>query len=352
MAKNHLDLYTDYLAVSFGQTSATGLSALVDGTISHDSITRFLSENHFTSKDLWHHVKKTVRKIEQDDGVLVFDDTIQAKPFTDENDIMCWHYDHSAGRTVRGINLVNCLYHCNDISIPVAFEIVNKSIIQTDASTGRKKRKAEFGKNGLMRSMITTCLDNCLKFSYVLMDSWYSSRENMVFIKDRHDKDFVCALKSNRLVALSRDDWQKGRFTRISDLDWPEEKAVKVWIKEVAFPVLLVREVFKNRDGSSGTLYLACSDLDVDRPDILQIYQKRWNIEVFHKTLKQNAALAKSPTRRVTTQSNHVFAAILATFKLECVKIKQGMNHFELKGKIYLKAIKAAFSEWKTIKTA
>ena len=300
MAKNHLDLYTDYLAVSFGQASATGLSALVDGTVSHDSITRFLSENRFTSKDLWHHVKDTVREIENDDGVLVFDDTIQEKPFTDENDIMCWHYDHSVGRAVRGLNLVTCLYHSNGVSIPVAFEIVNKPVVETDPATGRVKRKTALGKNELMRTMINVSASNCLKFRYILMDSWYSSRENMTFIKCRHEKDFVCAIKSNRLVALSKDDWQKGRFTRISDADWPEEKAVKVWIKEVAFPVLLVREVFKNRDGSSGILYLACSDLDVDRPGILQTYQKRWNIEVFHKTL--SAGKVTNPSRCNTVQ--------------------------------------------------
>ena len=46
-----------------------------------------------------------IRDIEQDDGVLIFDDTIQEKPYTDENDLICWHYDHSQNRTVKGINL-------------------------------------------------------------------------------------------------------------------------------------------------------------------------------------------------------------------------------------------------------
>ena len=36
MDKNLFDLYTDYLLASFGQTTATGLSQLVGGQISHD----------------------------------------------------------------------------------------------------------------------------------------------------------------------------------------------------------------------------------------------------------------------------------------------------------------------------
>ena len=60
------DLYTDYLVTSFSHTTATGLSKLLEGEISHDQVTRFLSSNDFTSKELWNKVKKDVRKIEDD----------------------------------------------------------------------------------------------------------------------------------------------------------------------------------------------------------------------------------------------------------------------------------------------
>jgi hypothetical protein len=45
-----LDLYTDYLLSSFGPTTATGLSKVLDGAVSHDKITRLLSGNDFSSK--------------------------------------------------------------------------------------------------------------------------------------------------------------------------------------------------------------------------------------------------------------------------------------------------------------
>jgi hypothetical protein len=105
MKKADLDLYTDYLLSSYSQTSATGLSAMVDGAVSHDSVTRLLSEREYTSKDLWLQVKSIVRQIEQEDAVLIFDDTIVEKQYTDENEIMCWHFDHSKGRNVLGVNL-------------------------------------------------------------------------------------------------------------------------------------------------------------------------------------------------------------------------------------------------------
>ena len=100
MNKELLDLYTDYLLISFGQTTATGLSKLMDGAISHDQVSRMLASPRMTSKDWWRMVKPQVRKIERADGVMIVDDSIEEKVYTDENEIICWHYDHAKGRNV------------------------------------------------------------------------------------------------------------------------------------------------------------------------------------------------------------------------------------------------------------
>jgi hypothetical protein len=73
-------------------------------------------------------------------------------------------------------------------------------------------------------------------------------------------------------------------------------------------------------------------------------------VEEYHKSLKQNASLAKSPTRTVRTQSNHLFASLLAYIKLETLKFSQRLNHFALKAKIYLAANKAAWTELANMK--
>lgn len=77
-----LDIYTDYLISSFGPTTATNMSRMLEGEISHDEITRFLSRSTFSSSTLWLSVKSAVRDIEKSDGVLIFDDTIVEKPHT------------------------------------------------------------------------------------------------------------------------------------------------------------------------------------------------------------------------------------------------------------------------------
>jgi len=51
------------------------------------------------------------------------------------------------------------------------------------------------------------------------------------------------------------------------------------------------------------------------------IYQKRWKVECYHKSLKQNVSLAKSPTQTEKTQTNHFFAALCGYIKLEMLKV-------------------------------
>ena len=114
MDKQLLEIYSDYLISSFSHTTATGLSALLDNKISHDKTTRFLSSSDYDSKDLWLLVKKQTRSVENDDGCIIFDDTIQEKAYTDENEIITWHFDHTKNRMVKGANILNCLYSVDE----------------------------------------------------------------------------------------------------------------------------------------------------------------------------------------------------------------------------------------------
>ncbi len=127
MNKELLNLYTDYLISSFGATTATGLSNLLDGRVSHDQITRMLAGQKQGSAELWQLVKPQVRKMQSDEGVMIIDDSIEEKPYTDENDIVCWHYDHSKDRLVKGINFMTALYHSQGMSLPVGFTLIAKT---------------------------------------------------------------------------------------------------------------------------------------------------------------------------------------------------------------------------------
>jgi hypothetical protein len=341
--KELLDLYSDYLISSFGPTTGTGMAELLGGSISHDRIQRFLSRQDFTAGDLWRLVKPHVRSIQQADGALIVDDSIAEKPYTDENDIICWHYDHAHDRQVKGINFLTALYHAAGISLPVGFRVVAKTEEYVDKKSGKPKRRSPMSKNEHYQALLRQAKQNQVPFDFVLNDVWYASAENMMFVKHELEADFVMPLKANRKVAVSREDKQQGRYLRVDSLTLEAGAVQLVYLEGVDFPLALVKQVFANEDGSSAIQYLVCSDIHLTGDQIVTIYRKRWNVEPFHKSLKQNASLEKSPTQTVRTQTNHLFAAFCGYIKLELLKVSTQLNHFALKSKLYLRALQLAF---------
>lgn len=354
-----LDLYSDYLIASFRLATATGLSETLDGALSHDQISRFLGQGLFDQKDYWKCVKALIRQIEHPDGIIKIDDTIEAKPHSTENDLICWHHDHSkqgADKNVKGINIINFLYQSplvelDYVSVPVAFELIQKTEEWYDQKSKKVKRRSPVSKNELVRTrLLTLQRRNKVQFKYILWDSWFSSAENFTFVHEELQKYFVAALKSNRKVALSEEDKLQGKYHRVDTLPVQKNQAIPVWLKGLEFPVRLTKQVFTNKDGSQGELYLVTNDLELTAEATSTIYQSRWGVEELHKSLKQNVGLEQSPTKLEVTQSNHIFAAMIAWTKLEMLsKIKQ-TNHFALKTQLYVKALKASFEHLQQLK--
>jgi hypothetical protein len=354
--QKEMDLYTDYLLSSFGQVTGTGLSNLLEGSISHDKITRMLSGGRYCSRELRQEVKPDVRKHEREDACLIFDDTIISKPYTDENELICWQRYHSKNRNEKGINLLTAFYHTQSIDsseplrIPIAFECVKKTVRFSEIKTRREKRQSPVTKNEMMRSMIEQAIENQhLKFRYVLADSWFSSSENMLFI-DKKKKYFIMDMKSNRKCMFATHHRNKGQWTSLDKLPPEPEQPVNIWIKDLEIEVVLSKFVFTNKDGSMGEMYLVSNDLKLTPENFQALYKKRWSVEEYHKSLKQNASLAKSPTRTVTTQSSHLFASLVAYVKLERLKFVHKSNHFALKAKLYFAALNMTWRQLELIK--
>jgi hypothetical protein len=338
------DLYSAYLLASCGATTATGLSQLLEGEVSHDQVTRYLAGTKKTASDLWRTVKTFVREVQSEAGVLIIDDSIEEKPYTDENDIVCWHYDHSKDRLLKGSNCLTALYSSQGVSVPVGFPLVAKTKKYVDPKTQKEKRRSPVSKNAVCRELIKQAVTNLIPFRFVLFDVWFASADTMVFIKQQQHRDFICPLKTNRKVALSKGDKQQGRYLRVDTLELEAHATREVYLEGVDFPLVLVKQVFTNAEGSMGMRSLVSSATTLSFDDLTTTYHERWQVECSHKSLKQHVSLAKSPTQTVTTPTNHFFAALCGVITLARLKMGTKLNHFALKSKLYLNALHSAFS--------
>src|SRR2546430_13629494 len=147
---------------------------------------------------------------------------------------------------------MTCLYHAGGYSLPVGFTIVAKTEFYSDKKDGKQKRRSPIGKNEHYRDLLRHAKQNQIPFKYVLSDVWYSAADNMLFIKHDLDKDFIMPLKANRKVALSEQAKRDGQWIRLDQLTLEANTCVEIYLERVDFPLLLLKQVFANEEGSTG----------------------------------------------------------------------------------------------------
>ena len=126
-----------------------------------------------------------------------------------------------------------------------------------------------------------------------------------------------------------------------------------IYLEGYEKPLRLIKQVVKNGDdGESTYLYLVTNDIDLSFNQVLEIYKRRWKIEEYHKSLKQNLKIEHSPTKVETSQRNHIHLAVCGFIKLEKLRLNYKMNHFAIKEKIYIEALKVAYQKVEELQVA
>lgn len=303
-----MKLYTRFLIGNRNRYSAAELSRVTPESVAHDAIDRWLVSSRRTPSQLWQHTCSMVnRKI----GYLVCDDSLLDKRFSRKNELAKKQYSGNEHGLVNGICIVNFLWTSGTEYIPVDYRIYHR---ENDDLT----------KNDHFRNMLDTAEKRGFSPECVLMDSWYSSVENLKHIAKKN-WHWICNLKSNRLVSV-----EKGSYLPITDLPLAEKQVRKVWLKEFGF-VLVCKLVATNGDITS----LATNDLSLENyEDFTDHFQKRWKIEEFHRGIKQTTGIEGCKSVKADSQRTHIFSAFVAFVRLERQRLKSGVSWYEQKASI------------------
>jgi putative transposase len=305
-AKCSLKLYSDFLIANQNRYSGLELSKVAPGEISHDSISRWLSSAHFNPSSLWNQTQDFVVR---NTGYLVGDDTLLSKKYSRVNELAKKQYSGDAHGLEMGISLVNLLWTDGEKYVPVDYRVYQR---ENDDKT----------KNDHFKEMLLRAKQRGFEPLYVLMDSWYSSIDNLKLITRKLGWHFICNLKANRQVSVSR-----GSYMAIADLGLADKQVRKVWLKEYGL-VLVCKLVAKDGD----ITYLATDDLGLeDYEKFTGHFEKRWKIEEFHRGIKQTTGIEKCYSTLAGSQETHIFAAFTAFIKLEVKRIKEHISWYEQK---------------------
>lgn len=94
--------------------------------IDRDKFTRELSKKEYDSKFLWQRIKPYFKELTQSKDIisLSFDDSIEEKRYTDESEQNCWHYYHTLGKSVKGVNFLTAFLEVDRMRLPCGVEFV------------------------------------------------------------------------------------------------------------------------------------------------------------------------------------------------------------------------------------
>ncbi len=309
-SKCSLEIYTRFLIANHNNYSGVELSKVKDKSLSHDTVSKWLRDKEPEVQNLWPYVEKMIKK---EVGYLVIDDSVLDKSYSKKNELTACHYSGNVHGLVNGIDLVNLLWTNGNECIPVDYRIY-----QPKAKTEYKTKNDHF--QGLLNRAKT------LKFKpfYVLADCWYGSVKNMKFVDEKKWK-FIFGAKENRLVSIT-----KNIYVKISDLDWTKKQVQKVWLKEYGY-VLVARIVFKDES----VRYVVTNDMDLVDANILRNHNDhRWNVETFHRGIKQTTGIEKCYSILEKSQRNHIFACFVAFLKLEYTRLRDHITWYEQKAQL------------------
>jgi hypothetical protein len=174
-----------------------------------------------------------------------------------------------------------------------------------------------------------------LEPAFVTGDSWYSSQDNLKMIKNHH-QGFLLALESNRLVSI-----EKGQWSQVQQLTIPEDgllvylrgfgtvKGFRTWLKNQPRHYAL----YQPNDEAWAT---------VDRATFLKLHDQHWQIEQYHRTLKQVCHIEHCQVRQPTAIRNHIFAAICGYVQLQRLRANDVIrNCYRLKRELFNEIIAA-----------
>lgn len=345
------DLYITYLISQEGQSTATKLSKILNCKISHDKITKFLNAKILDGHDLWERVNRnniltSSNEDKWEENDLIIDDTIISKPYRKENKHICWHYNHAIGRCEKGVNLMSCVLRNGQFATPINYRIINKTEYYKDKKTLKDKRKSKVTKNEHLREILKESTKKLKgKYSYILADNWFCSKDNINYIHNEIKKNFILGIKSNRLIQIEGiGGTQPNHFVKLGSANLDVDRVYRIRLKGVSFPLSLVKKVFKNGGkGNIGVTYLISNDITLTSDALYKRYQKRWRIEEYHRSLKQYVSVSKSPSRSENAQPNHIVLSMMAYSELELLGKSTNKSIHALRYELLLKSNMAAF---------
>ena len=273
---------------------------------SKNTFYRFLNSTktnwlRFTSLLAADIVKNDIRDLtdETRKNVFIIDDSLFNRTSCKKTELGSKVFDHTDMHYKKGFRMLTLSWSDGNTLIPVNScllastkeENIIGPVNNFDKRTlaGKRRKLAQTKAPEAMMTLLDTAVSAGLTAEYVLFDSWFSNPAQITAIKEKSMDVIAMIKKSSRIKYLyndellnikeiySRNKKRRGRSRYLLSVD------VMVG-KENPIPAKIV--CVRNRANRKDWLAFICTDTQLSEEEIIRIYGKRWQIEVFFKTCK------------------------------------------------------------------
>jgi hypothetical protein len=228
--------------------------------------------------------------------VLIIDDTTYERPHSRKVELLARVHDNCRKRFTKGFKMLTLAWSDGTSTLPLDFALLSsrdpdkrlcgeKRRLDRRCCAAMRRKEAVTKSTDLLEGMVKRAIQNGIDAAYILMDSWFAFPS---IIKRLHgQRPVICMLKDLPSIRFQHQDVSRrvGEIYRNLTKRPGRAKILAGTTVELAGG-LAARMVFVRHRTTRNWLALLSTDLELSDEEIVQIYGKRWDIEVMFKMIK------------------------------------------------------------------
>ncbi|HZK70531.1 MAG TPA: transposase [Clostridia bacterium] len=289
----------------------------IETSFAKDTVYRFLNSTHFNWRKFLLLLSSSIIKNELDPltstdrvNVLIIDDSFYSRTRSKSVELLSRVFDHVDHRYKKGFRMLTLGWSDGNTFLPLAFTLLSSAKEtnricpinpNTDKRSNGYKIKAEAIKKSpdAMIDLLTQASAYAIPGTYVLFDSWFTYPKTLIKIL-KLKLHTIAMVKAMPKVFYVYEGKKLNLKSLYSTLKKRRGKAkikasviVEIGEDSQATPIKSKIVFVKDRNKAKNWLALISTDITLSDEEIIRIYGKRWDIEVFFKMNKSFLNLAK-----------------------------------------------------------
>ena len=241
------------------------------------------------------------------EDIFVIDDSAYHKRGYKKTELVAKVFDHVSMKYIKGFRMLSLGWSDGNSFVPITHRLLSSS--KDKNVLGLKndfdKRSIAFKRRRQAREKATDVMLDMLKQAqkaghhakYVLFDSWFSNPKEIIRISEDCHLNTIAMVKKSSKIRYEFEEEElniKQIFARSKKRRGCSRYLLSVKVKtsytdekKVVHTIPAKIVCVRNRSNRKDWLAIICTDMALDEKEIIRIYGKRWDIEVFFKTCKQ-----------------------------------------------------------------